>query len=808
MTRRYSRSAFCLLLFLGAATLMVRAQGSVSGSPAPDESHIGPHVTDEPPMESSGTDALHMGHLATPFDTIPDFAQSPTVFTVKNGSWTDPTLWSTGVLPGAADIVSVRHNVQFNSTTAVVKTLAIESGASWSCALTQSTALRVGTLLASPGSTLKCGTAAAPLQAPFTADIIIRDLPLQTTDPSGASGVYDPRQYGTGVLAIDATVHLHGAPISPTFIRLAAEPLAGSRTLTLSAAPTGWRVGDKVVIPDTRQLAAADYAPRPNGDFDNVRRKVSYSETATIQSLSGTTVTLATTLAYDHKGARDPDGVLRILPHVGNLSRTVTIRSENPAGTRGHVLLTRAVDADIRYVGFRNLGRTTAAALDSTTFDTSGNVTRVGTNQIGRYPLHIHHVPGVCPAGSYQFTLRGNAIDDGRKWAMTVHGSHYGLIQDNVIFDAQGAGIATEDGSETENVFDHNFIVRSESAASLQSDETDTDPFGRKGNGFWFRGPNNIVRNNVVADAREGYGYYAGSAETGPNSALVSVRLPLFRCADASVTGEYTTVQLLRVYNREVTNNEAYSTSSFGFGTWFLEQPTTARIPFKDTTLWHAARVAVFHKYWNGTFDGLVILNEGGGGVGIQQFNNNVTGQAMRSELYRGNIQGVDIAYRKSGQLALAPSWVFQDSTFRTRSGIVLDAMGQNNQSSNSASSFVFRNVRFVAMPGLPLASLTLSTTGGDPSNYGKSFMVYDYQGNPNDNFRVYYTSQAPNAPAPTLGTPGGGCPAGLTNQQCWDASKMAMFQALAACSTTRPEINGFVCAITPPRAPTAVVVK
>jgi hypothetical protein len=34
----------------------------------------------------------------------------------------------------------------------------------------------------------------------------------------------------------------------------------------------------------------------------------------------------------------------RLLPHVGNATRNVVIRSENPAGTRGHTLFTHRAD--------------------------------------------------------------------------------------------------------------------------------------------------------------------------------------------------------------------------------------------------------------------------------------------------------------------------------------------------------------------------------------------------------------------------------------------------------------------------------
>ena len=783
---RFMRYAFCVWVGLAApATAMA----------------------DSPSVEFEQTVVSHAGHLQTPFDKIPDFAGTPTIFSVKNGVWTDPGVWSQGRLPGPSDVVLIRHRVVYNSVSSVVHTLAIDAGGAWVCALTQSTKLSVGTLLNKPGGNLECGTAAAPLPAAYKAEIVIRDLPLQTSP--NTTGVYDPGQYGTGILAVDAAVHMHGSPVT-TFLRLAAEPLAGSRTLTLTQAPSGWRAGDQLVLPDTRQLVGADYAPRPNGNTDNIRRRISQSESATIQSIAGATITLVAPLGFDHKGARDPDGQLQFLPHVGHLSRNITIRSENPTGTRGHVLLTRISDLDIRFVGFEDLGRTTEAMIDSTTYDVNGVVTHLGTNQIGRYPFHIHHVPGLCPAQTYQFMVLGNVVRRARKWSMTVHGSHYGLVQDNVVFDATGAGIVTEDGSETGNVFDHNFIVKVENGTRLVDPIEITggsDPFGRKGNGFWFRGIANIVRNNVVADTREGINYSPGSAESGPTSTLNDIKVPLYPCADTSVAGQFTTQQLLRTYNKEVSNNEIYSTSQFGFGTWFTEMPTTGRVPFKKTTIWHFAGTAgLYHRYWNGSEDGLTILNEGGAGLAVAQDNYHRTGMAMYSEIRNLNIQGVNTIFNKLGQLALGPVWLFQDGLFRSVNGFALNSAGQANMS----SAFTFRNLRFQPLPGQPLKAFTLTTNGNDINNHAKTFLVYGYQGNANDNLRVYYTNQAPSAPAPPPNISaylGGGCPTGLTNQQCWNVYQNAMYQALAACSATRPEMTGaFVCPVSatpPPPTPT-----
>ncbi len=193
-------------------------------------------------------------------------------------------------------------------------------------------------------------------------------------------------------------------------------------------------------------------------------------------------------------GARDFNGVLEFLPHVGNLTRNVIVRSASPSGTRGHVIFTHMADVDIRYALYKDLGRTTYLPLDAV------------TNHIGRYPMHVHHLSGPLPtpANGFQFTLLGNAVDGGSavtqfKWGIAVHGSHYGLIQDNVVYNFNGAAIATEDGSESFNVFDHNFALRGMGQPNDVLGEARM-ALGTEAVGFWFRGPNNYVRNNVAAN--------------------------------------------------------------------------------------------------------------------------------------------------------------------------------------------------------------------------------------------------------------------------------------------------------------------
>jgi hypothetical protein len=381
--------------------------------------------------------ALAQDHHLSPVSGVPHgiprLCAAPTATATRDGAWSNPSTWSGGRVPSAGDSVlvaagtTVTYDALSDSPIACVDiagTLRFRTDAN--------TRLTVGTVTVLAAGRLEIGTADAPVADAASAEIVIADSPLDTTR--------DPEQFGGGIVGL-GTVRVHGSPRTPAFVRLAAEPLAGQTRLVLAERPSGWRAGDRLVLPDTRQLGADERGPRYQPRWEEL----------TVAAVSGETVTLSAPLAFDHKGARRPDGALEFLPHVGNLMRNVVIRSANPRGVRGHVLFVSRADVDIRYARFSNLGRTRPGVLDNTEFAADGTVRHVGTNPIGRYALHLHLVFGpVRPAaGAGQFTVIGNAIDSAAKWGLTIHNSHFGLVRDNVVYDARGAGIVAEDGSET-----------------------------------------------------------------------------------------------------------------------------------------------------------------------------------------------------------------------------------------------------------------------------------------------------------------------------------------------------------------------
>ncbi len=684
---------------------------------------------------------------------IPDFSQDssrPSVQSAGSGNWSSPATWSGGVVPSANHVVRVAqgHTVTVDNTSAVAYTVSVHGKLAFARAV--NTRLKVTNLQIMAGSdgmgvpgVLEVGTASAPVDPGVTAEILI-------SNSSFGSGVSDPEQFGTGLIVFGKAT-LHGSPRTPTFVRVAVEPRAGHATLTLEQAASGWRVGDRIVLPDTREIKSSETQPN---SWLNI---VNQWEERTVQAIStdGRTITLNSPLQYDHLGARDLNGVLDFLPHVGNLTRNVVIRSESATGTRGHVIATHMADVDIRHTLFRDLGRTTYKPLNTT------------TNVIGRYPLHIHHLGGPIPtpANGHQFTLVGNAIDGGSaetqfKWGIAVHASHYGLIQDNVVYNYNGSSIVTEDGSESYNVFDHNFAIRGIGEPDNSVSEARM-AMGTEGVGFWFRGPNNYIRNNVAANFQNrtteaAYGFVFQFIR------LENIQVPNFKGAHPGTAGQFTTKNGNNLPLLQFENNEAYGAMQGGFTYWWVSSRDPQ--PFadgqesvvKDLKLWHTYNKTVYHyPSQKITYDGLVIRGKYasdshccGHGVYFPDYS------ARNIVIRNSDIQGVKIGI-EAPVAGFGPeaNLRVENTYLRNVTNMFVGTNWSVNGCWMQDKLVETYNTRFVAPPG---AGLTMVVMGRANSNGTECLSklnqvrMYAFNGVATDNFQIYHTDSGvmPRPPA------------------------------------------------------------
>jgi hypothetical protein len=350
----------------------------------------------------------------------------------------------------------------------------VEVGGRFTCSRTHDTLLKVTHLFILPGGVFECGTEANPVPAERHVEIVIRDVPIDTRR--------DPFEWGNGLVNFGRQSRVGATKLA--WSPLTGDVPAGARTVTLGADPVGWRVGDELLFPDTRQAPIVESRPQ------SPRREAPIA----VAAIAGRTITLSKPLDFEHLAQRDPDGAVILNPRVANLTRNIVIRSENPKGTPGHTAdVGHDAMWDVRDNALVGLGRTRAQPLDSARLADA----HVGTNQIGRYADHHHHAMGF---GSLSIgnVLRGAGITGG-KWGLAIHGTHDATIEDNIAIDFAGAGFITEDGYETRNAFRHNFaayVLGNHDGTLGPADDVTTDNPGSEGAGFWFRGIQNLIEEN------------------------------------------------------------------------------------------------------------------------------------------------------------------------------------------------------------------------------------------------------------------------------------------------------------------------
>lgn len=495
----------------------------------------------------------------THHENIPNYVQEPDTVTVADGNWFDPAVWSNGV-PTAEMDAQIDHAVviaplevdldgdynhnglvdigdyvlwrdsdgrtesydswirdfSHGNLDAVVDDLNLYGSLSFNAQA--DTSLTVTTLTVPESGRLELGTADNPISG--NSEIIFRDKPIDTQ--------FDPKQFGHGLIMFgNAELSVYGQE-NTSFLEVAVAPKAGDTVITLQGEPQNWLPGDELFIADSRQTG------RHQPKFDHAERMV-------VASVDGNQVTLVEPLQFDHPGYPDnPD----LLPHVAHLGGNVTFRSENPEGTRGHIIVMERTDVRVHDAVFADLGRTTSEFLDNSHVAEDGTVLHVGKNQIGRYTFHMHHVYGKEGLeGIPQFEIEGNVFRDGKRWGLALHSTSYGDVLDNVFVDFQSAGIVFEDSSEIGNTISRNYIglihgsgastqgrvgdnadplfdiSRSDPRAThkagvLWGDGTPENPYrtlgdlGHEGAGIWGRGVANNVVDNVVANSPNGHVYW------------------------------------------------------------------------------------------------------------------------------------------------------------------------------------------------------------------------------------------------------------------------------------------------------------
>jgi hypothetical protein len=390
-----------------------------------------------------------------------------TVTAVKSGNWSDPSLWSTGTVPGANATVDLgAHFVTYDvASTVKIKHIHNSHG---------------GIFERAPGSVLWVSTqifhgiyiegeANAPIPHGNRTQTIYwySDAPGQTV------------KYG---LVCMGPARLHGET-KKHVLNAANNLAAGATTIQLIGVSTSnWKVGDEICIASTEASGTTTSDPTYVGPTsydgswngtDGVQTqaqgfKTSQDEPRVITAISGDTITLNTALAYGHSvySTTLPRGqTVTVRPYVVNFTRSIQHRAEvasNVLQQRPHMMFMHNDDVDIRYVDILNFGRTSTDPSLYVPAAQSGKDVYLGTTNLadtnnvrGRYGLHIH---GTGPFFGRKMVVLKGIVVRGQNgpamtaipvpgWGITQHNSRC-AIEDSITYNVRGAGIVSELGNE------------------------------------------------------------------------------------------------------------------------------------------------------------------------------------------------------------------------------------------------------------------------------------------------------------------------------------------------------------------------
>jgi hypothetical protein len=684
---------------------------------------------------------------------VPSSAVTDTV--VQSGSWSQPSTWQGGHVPGPNANVLIPTGLTVTlDTVSQVPLHTVRVDGTLEADPDQDTGLMLDTMVVSASGSLILGTSQTPIAANHRASITFTDsAPIDTT--------WDPNLLSRGLISM-GTVSMVGATTTP-YVTLASGAHAGDTTLTLSQTPTNWQVGDELILPSTTLFANQD-------------------EDLRIVRMVGNQVTVSLPLRFDHAA---PAAGLSV--YITDVTRNVVLQSQNPSDTggRGHVMFLSS-QVNIAYAGFYSLGRTNKLIpINDPQLDSNGHlVAGTGTNPRGRYPIHFHHT-GV-DASMPPAMVTGSVVLDSPGWGYVNHDS-YVDFEDNVAYNVAGAGFVTESGDEI-GAFRGNLAIRSTGSGEAIDSRIANQDFGHEGDGFWLQGSGVVVDNNIaIGQAHAGFVFYnEGLVVPGVGTTLFSTaNLP-----NPSLANGQTLIDVGAVALRSFHNNLVYA-STEGLHVRYSNPLAGTSSVIDGLTVWAAESGAEMLYSHDFSVQNSWFFSDGvkGGGTAIFEGNEGVTNTTYQNDRVEGWIVGLHVSeqgthvidggyYNNSRSIDIPMA--FSPGRNVTIQGDI--QFGSQSPSSNTTqqqydiylsadfNTAISRDFSMLFAPGTIL-----------------------YQGQ-----QVYFDEQAADfVPFPSQSTSGPLIPPqliGKTNQELWTTYGLAIGGAVAPSgTTTSPRIQGIL---------------
>src|SRR5688500_17553823 len=320
----------------------------------------------------------------------------------KATNWSDPATWPNTKVPAAGDKVAIAKdkNVILDVNTPALGGVTIDGKLSFS----NNADLELTTEWIMLHGELQIGTEARPhsrkTTITFTDNVKGEDVMVGMGD--------------RGIMISGGTLNLHGSTTN-SWTKLSATATAGATSIQVLDAK-GWKVGDEIV------LASTDFDPRQ-------------AERRTIAAIRGNNITLDKKLDYMHFGkitfGVDERG------EVGLLTRNIKVQASEDAAQSyfgGHIM----------------------AMASSKMFVSGVELNRMGQHMtLARYPIHWHLVGDA--KGQY---IKNASIHDTYSRCVTVHGTNFLRVENNVTYNIVGHCFFLEDGIEHGNEFVRNLAIQ------------------------------------------------------------------------------------------------------------------------------------------------------------------------------------------------------------------------------------------------------------------------------------------------------------------------------------------------------------
>jgi len=330
--------------------------------------------------------------------------------------WSDPATWPDKKVPAKDDVVTIAKDMNVILDVSPPPLHGIKLDGTLRFADTRDLELITEWILVH--GELEIGTEARPhtREATITLTNNVKD-----EDIGGMGGANN--RVDRGILLMGGTLNLHGDRTN-SWTKLASTANAGTTSIqVLNAA--GWRVGDEIV------LASTDFDPRQ-------------AERRTIAAIRGNVITLDKKLDYMHFGTItfgvDERG------EVGLLTRNIRLQASADAAEApfygGHVMAMGASRMFVEGVEFNRMGQHLTLA---------------------RYPIHWHLVGDA--KGQY---IRNASIHDTYNRCVTVHGTNFLRVENNVTYNTVGHCFFLEDGIEHGNEFVKNLAIQTKCHPTLE----------------------------------------------------------------------------------------------------------------------------------------------------------------------------------------------------------------------------------------------------------------------------------------------------------------------------------------------------